>query len=756
MIHQKRPIKKQIFIPSFLLFLTLNSCGLKNQFWGESAPSRKSVDMNGDSLPPFSKIFEGNETESKNTLQAWKKSLTGTFDQIEGQKKNYLSTSEIKALIQAGFLRLDPDPNLNLRKALSALELLGFNEGISLQNVESLFQWLETHHEQAQAFYAQFISATPRDSSLNSKNLLLLIQFFGSFIAQGGDESISASHLNELAQPWLPEKSIYLKAGFEAGMDFAIHFFASLCGDRVETELWNGKKIGTCLHDLGAHFKNTAPVFDFLFGAINPIQENEKLKAANQVLVPTLESWLKDHHHPAFPTVKVSNFADKLSLAPPYYFFKLTEWLPKLNANSSPASLSPTLFLDIALLAEHWIDTVVSATHDNTCKQSHWKDCEYSEENEMVNSIFAENYGLPKRKRDLALLNRIALDDAASQLLLAALDTEKVGYLKNETKDLILLATRMIDSHAFTFNVVQRIIGNPIGDTNIEDDLKNFDQSGLGTLMALASDIIPKREISNRGIFSDSIDRLGITSLLYTYQLMGDLRDDYLTNDDLPLVSGINAPYIRRRKMMEALPRILHEHFPEIYNACLAWGFERTCGVVYSEVLVTPDTGKDVLEPYQLDLFSLSSLLLESMMYRCDANHDGALSTQLFKGTDEKTCMIDAAETLVTRLMYAKILAKNPKIEKMMGLVHQIAIIRWAGKVALSKGTMKGIIFSVLPPISIFSGNASLGSVLSLAAELMSSDKVNAIENGTSTPHPTPGDEVIFFNTLTDHYLPRD
>ena len=49
----------------------------------------------------------------------------------------------------------------------------------------------------------------------------------------------------------------------------------------------------------------------------------------------------------------------------------------------------------------------------------------------------------------------------------------------------------------------------------------------------------------------------------------------------------------------------------------------------------------------------------------------------------------------------------------------------------------------------------SLGSVLSVAAELMDPDKVKAVETGQDGPVDSYGDELLYRNRLTDYHLPR-
>jgi hypothetical protein len=751
-----------------LLALLLNGCGFVKQIWGEAPPARKTVVMQGEALPSFENIFGDNRALADTTLILWKQNIVNSFNQIEGKKKDFLSADEAALLVRTGFVKLSSDTELSVKRARAILTLLGFKDGISLNDVQSLFTWLDQNREQTKTFYRMFIAENLTNDAWQSKDLVSLLQLFGSLIELGGDESMTPKQMANLIEPWVPENFTHARDSLESGLEFGVSFFASFCGDRVDSVNWNGKKIGICIRQAVDHFTATAPVFDFIFGNLNPFKSGRELKAANDALVSSMRSWLKDHHHPLFQTIRVSNLAKQLSIPPPYQFFQLTEWLPKLNSESTAEAFSPTFFIDLAQMVETWVGTFQRVTAKERCAAEEWRTCEFSGDYAPVDELYNAEYATLIRSKNLNFVDQIAFYDSVSSFLMAKLDTDQDGYLSNNIKDLIGIAIRLMDSNAFAYNVVQRIQEKPIDPSSTEESLKSIKRQGLAELAAFASDLIPSRSVDKRSFIKKmrsqiyakeknlgySLDQLGLTAFLYVYDIIGSLRSDYLANYDLPTTKEGSVVRVKRKKVIEALPRILYDHFPRIYNECTQWGFERTCGVVFSEVLPSPGPGLDTIETYEMDVITLTSVLLESMMNRCDRNHDDFLSSNIFDGFDEKHCMINVSQALAQRLMNANIVEQDDKADLLMMLVRRVPFVRWVGKVALSRGSIQGIGVRVLPPFSLFSGSASLGSVMSLAAEFMNADKVKAIEGGVVGPSKNPGDELLYSNQITLGFLP--
>jgi hypothetical protein len=748
----------------------LAGCSMIRSIWGEKAPPRKTVKVESQKLPEITDIFNNDEDVAQKTLDQYKKSILDSFDQIKGKEKDRLSMEEIESLARAGLAKLSEKQETNIKRIRSVLTLLGFKDGISRAEVVKLLTWVEDNRIQGKAFYDILIK-NDDDLKLDSKNLIKLIQFTGSLVALGGDSSMDVQQVSNLILPWIPEHYVHASKALPSGIDLMIAVFGSLCGDRIVENQWNPKRNGECLLSLTDHFKSTAPVFDLIFDRLNPMLERKQLKIANDTLLEKVESWMKDHHHPPFLTQKVATFAEQLEIPSPYQFFQLTEWIPKLNAESTAKSFNPLFFTDIARLLQNWVNTFLEVTasteEKDGCAFIDWKKCEFQGEYDTADKLFNDEYATLVRHINLDFIYKISFYDSVSDYLIKGLDQDEDGLLMDDIKDLITIVVRVLDSNAFAQNVILRIQEKPVEMINTEKSIQTLRRQGLGEVAALAADLIPVRGGSKRSLIrkltaqvydSDkhvgfALDRLGLTTFIYVFDLIGNLRSQFLRDYNFQSETVGTTTWIKRRKIMELLPRILHDHFPRIYNECLNWGFERTCGVVFSEILPSPAEGKDTLEPSDIDTITLTSILLESMMNRCDRNQDDKLSTNILDGYDEKSCIMTVSKTLVNRLMNANIM-KNERSTRTLLKAMQFPFVKPVGKVALERGTMKRIGFRVIPVVSWVSGPAYLGGVMSLAAEFMDDEKVMVIIYGEEGPVKDPGDELIYLDRLTNQHLP--
>jgi len=754
---------------SLIILLTqLSGCGFIRSVWNAAPPKRSTVEMKASALPSFTQVFSTNEDESKTALNAWRKNITDSFRMIEGKQKDFLSSQEIKTLVMKGLVKLDSDTGVSTDRALAVLEILGFKDGIALKDVESLFDWVSEHKTEARTFHELFLNNSKDATTVHARNLVEVLNLFGSLVSLGGDQSIPVDHLTDLLQPWIPNSYPHAKKALKSSLKLSVSFFASFCGDRVDASNWNGKRIGQCLHDVIEYFKDTSPAFDFMFGAVSPLSHREELETASSLLPVRVHSWMQGHHHPLFSIALVERLAKDLEIPPPYAFIRMTEWIPLLNSDSTHEGFSPTFFADLAEVTHQWISSTLKATENQQCSESNWKLCEFTGKYKPADELFNAEYATLIRTKSLGYVSKIALYDSLSSFLFTKLDTDQTGHLKGNIKDLVNIAIRVLDSNAFTQNVIAGVLEEPIDPQNLEDSLKSHTRQGLSELAALASDILPERDQSHRSllmklqaqIFSRekeipyTLDRTGLTAFIYLYDLIGELRVDFLKRYDLPIRTSGALSFVKRRKIIEALPKILFDHFPRIYNECVKNGFERTCGVLFTEILPDCSPGKDELETYEMDVMTLTGVLMESMMNRCDRNDDDLLTTSVVDGFDEKTCMITVSTALAKRLMNANFIDQNNNVNFLLYLTNHFILTRWAAKAAISRGTLKNVAWYALPGLTLKTGPATIGSIIKLAAEIMDPAKVDAIENKTIGHIDTPGDELIYGNQLTDHYLP--
>ncbi len=752
------------------LMLGLSGCGWAYHYWNESAPPKKTVTVVGDPLPSFIHVFDGDEATSKSTLAQWKTSTLTSFGQIKGNEKDFLSEFEIETLIRLQLIHLGPDLQDSVSKLHSLIRLLGFKDGVSKTNVTQLFDWVEANRAKLRTFY-QVVMSHPTTLSFTSSQLIELTELASSLFKLNGDESYSAPEMSQLIGPWIPETLPHLKASVPSGVNLTLSFLASLCGDRIDSKKWNGKKIGVCFEQMVEHFKPLAPEFDFIAGALDPLQQRAELIQSNDQLVPLVTAWLKDHHHPPFSLVRISDLANDLHIQKPYNFFKLTEWLPKLNPKNTTALFAPEFVIDLANLINHWVGKLIQVTEKQVCTQKKWGDCLFTGNYDTLSQIYNEEYGTQVRIKNLNLVSRMAFFEAIVQEVFDALDPDHTGYLGVQIKDLITVAIRAVDSHSFLDNTLRRIQELPVYDSNVEEDLAKIEKFGLSEVAALAGSIIPQvsdyrtgwQKLASNFTNHDksipyTIEPLGLTSVLYVYDMISELRNDYLTRYHFPLrVTSPNDAFIKRITIVKAIPQILFDHFPRIYNACLDFGFEESCGAVFTQVLPNSDPGQDDIQPYQMDMMTLTAILAESIMTRCDRNQDDLIRSNILDGNDEKTCVLKIAQALVTRLMDAGIMDKNEKIKNLVNLVTGTKFLRYVGKQALGEGSFAHALEHVLTPLRFKSHPGTLGTILGLTADAMDSDKIKAIKNGTLHEEQNAGigDDLVYLRRMSQTYLPK-
>jgi hypothetical protein len=744
------------WLPLLCLSATIFSgCGFISAFKGDGAPKRTSAELKSNSSPEFSTIFDDDDARGEESLSIWRNNAISSFDQIEGHTKDFLSPHEIEILVRAGFIKLADQQDVSVARAKTVLALLGFSDGVSRLEISALFDWLEEHRPELRIFYHQFLS-NDGANAWNSTALLNLVHVFGSLLELGGDHAYSASDMATLINPWIPEDHPHAKHAMNSAFDMGISFFASFCGDRVDNANWNGKKIGLCLHEAADHFQSMKPTFDYILGNLDPLEQRESLKTSAADMPVKIKSWLEGHNHPSFPTSKILEFSKQLDVPAPYAFFELISWLPLLSEKSTKESFNPLFFVGLSSTINHWIQNFLTATEKQSCHVP-WRECVFTGEFLPADQLYSAEYATLIRSKNLAYVNKIALYDSIAEFMMRNVKDDAVH-------ELIQVAIRLLDSNAFANNVISRLQEKPIDSSNTEDSLKKIKRNGLAEVAALVSELIPMRDTEGRSVLRElssnlsntekkygyTLDKTGVTAFLYVYDLIGSMRDDYLTHYDLPVYAEGTTLRVKRKKVMAMLPQMLADHFPRIREQCDEWGLERTCGVVFSEALPSPGAGRDDIETYEIDVVSIAGILIESMMNRCDRNGDGEISSNILDGFDEQHCMLTASTVLVTRLMHANILREDSKTVTLMNIMTKLFPVRWAAKNALSRGTLKGIWVHAIPPFSLIQKPATLGSILSLAAELMNTDKVNAIEADVIGPVEKPGDELIYHHQWSE------
>jgi hypothetical protein len=104
--------------------------------------------------------------------------------------------------------------------------------------------------------------------------------------------------------------------------------------------------------------------------------------------------------------------------------------------------------------------------------------------------------------------------------------------------------------------------------------------------------------------------------------------------------------------------------------------------------------------------------------------------------------------------MNANFIDDDQTAKFLMYLTKHFFVAKWVTKAAISRGTLGNMGWFAIPGTHFFTGSASLGSVLSVAAEIMDPKKVEDLNSGIEGKVDGPGDELIYLNRYTDFYLP--
>ena len=313
---------------------------------------------------------------------------------------------------------------------------------------------------------------------------------------------------------------------------------------------------------------------------------------------------------------------------------------------------------------------------------------------------------------------------------------------------LIRLGIQLLDTATFLENILAQLRELPVDESSAERSLEPHPVGALATLLRIGSEILPERKAP---VFA--IDTAGLAAWFEVYDELRSLNPRALLDCGVAFRESPRGKFLKRRTVMECLPRMIKEGFPRTYQECVGRGFERTCGVVFDEILPNPDPGSIELELHDADIIPFAGLLFERIYRHCDSDKSGTLDAGGFR-TSEKRCVVDLGVRIAEALMEAGFVKSSGKARRLLGWIRRPVPASRIAESALARGTLEGIpwyrqigsVFERMP--------ASPGSVLSLLAEIMNADKTRAIEADQTGPVDSPGTELLYHREMSRRFLP--
>jgi hypothetical protein len=391
----------------------------------------------------------------------------------------------------------------------------------------------------------------------------------------------------------------------------------------------------------------------------------------------------------------------------------------------------------VAKIASDSIQTLLASIEPSSsilCINTQWTECAFVGESRILSRYFDRNVYATSNEKTLGLLSRTIFFQKLGDWLAVKSENRPSESLNETTPNKLLsLIPKIIDSGSLIQSILARIQERPVEKSSLIENLKPYATSGLEDLLNLASEVLPDRRIAPRShvATSSSLDGTGIASLIYTYDRVRSMNPRTIQGLGIPIRAHGSDQWVIRKTFMNALAPLLKQDFPRIHEACLNFGFSRTCGIVFDEILSDPEPGREDLEVHDLDIVPFAGIIFERLYHHCDLNQDALLSSNRI--LNEKKCVVEIAARVAQGLIKAGFIKTEPRVQRLLNLTQKFFAASWTAQAALSQGSFRHLRWYSVPSSRIFRNPASAGSLLSLLAEIMAPEKAAAIDTGSST-----------------------
>lgn len=436
----------------------------------------------------------------------------------------------------------------------------------------------------------------------------------------------------------------------------------------------------------------------------------------------------------------------------------------------------------------------VDAVRSGNCREpdtKYWTDCvlkDYgraSKESAAIDlalRVKSTRHGITAAPLDGRTFSRIMILHALSGKIIDVFDDIDNGSrdylistdLDDEQDELVQLITIGVTAG----ETVSRFIDNfsrKLRHLKVPDEsslnLSRWDVKGFARLVTMTNEILVRRTPEEHNVLEKVVanlvnlfpgsnklflDQLALTAVLATVDALPQYRHAYLHPEgfraefasrepEMPKSAHANAYQIElvpepetedflveRASLIKNLPKILKDQFPRTYAACNKFGFDRSCGMTFDELLPAAPAGSRFIHANDLDLLTIVAVSMEGVIDSCDSDGDAKLSVDLFDGNDELDCGFHRVKDVVQRLIESRILnvkaADARRAKFLLNAVNSVFLTRIAGKVALVRGTTKNLVLNY--PLFLFYRTATMGSMYGLVADIANPDRAREIADG--------------------------
>lgn len=762
--------------PYLLLFAfppLFMGCSLGNPWGGEpKSPPVIQAEVTGSPCPLWETLLTAREEDSLMNFQCWKNQIEKIWSEVEGKTPNALSEAEITTLIRKQIVKTPGDPEKSVQRVLRIKRLLGIRQDLTRQEVEDWIHWLEKKRPLARELFQKFrqphhtltFTEIEQSAELISASLRRI-----NWVMNSNEFARSIITVFDIQDPDL------LRA-IEPGSEVVINALNMLCPTFYTPETWQTQSIASCIDLMVAKFKVGAPWFEFLMNPTDQIS-NKQIQEIDQslnALSVEVQEWFQSPKlSPLYPTRWVE-LSRKIRANPPIDFLNSLRVIRRFKHRSNEEAIYPEELIRIFEIIRRaqksifeglplFLETIEKGQCQNLGAK-HWTQCILSEsetQGKLIPGIKTAwriknfHHGQSTTPLNGESFSRISFFYELAGQVIELFHNEcpprtlpwkecNPRFITTDVGDENDHLVQLITIGVNTAETIDRLITNirrKFAHQPFEEDPSLIDRrwniAGLARLIATTNDLLVKRTKEEADLLSQwvsmiilpnksslSLDQLAITAIFETIDSLPKYRQTYLSLlDETQQKEKTQKPQVNRSEIMKRLPTLLNFTFPRTLESCNAFGFQKSCKIVFEHVLSSAHQDQEWMDANDLDILTIMASSIEGLIDSCDQNQDSRLHWSLLSNQDELDCGYLRAQETLKRLMESQVVdmteGDQEKSKILLWLINSTPVTRTNGKIALSRGTSKYLMANLLWAPFYFTPYATLGSTYGLIADLV-------------------------------------
>lgn len=583
--------------------------------------------------------------------------------------------------------------------------------------------------------------------------------------------SKSSLQLKALVQKIVPLNS-HFKKNLVPTLNVLLDTFKAVCPTSSKDKFFTPQQLSSCLDKLNPLLCKAKEWIDYSLKETPPFLNRSQISSIQlslEILKINLRQWFSHENLSGIHVPLWIEFSKSIGAPPPTDFINDLKFFRMFGPNSNENFIHPNVFKHIVkLIYQHQnvklqtINDYKRAVISGECKNTdatNWEECILTTAFSLdlkhpIHSTLAkisdQKYGTSSHPFNGKQFQTTHYFYIIANEIIRLFDKNNDGLIriksddkKDEIISLLKIGVQATQSFSiFVENIKRRINNLPIIKPVPIFSLNNYNLKGIARLISIAgTDILVNRTPRERNVLkklldnlisispknSIYLDNLAITAIIVFIDSLSSYQDTfkkYIGEDKLLLKKG--RIIINKIDVINAISLTLNNDFPRTLKWCQHFGYQQSCEIFYRELLEIDDNKEQFIYLEDLDLMTIIATSLEGILDTCDKSLNEKLSFSLINGNDELSCTTKLFINITQRLIQSKIIDdQSAPSQKLLNFLKFNELTRVFGKVALIKGTLKGVIWGPIRiPLYLLKGKkANLGSITSLLSDIINPEK---------------------------------